>query len=199
MELDFFNPSSGSLTAFPPFTRTTEQYIPDKRTGEGKLTDGNGTKLRKILRERVEKGLRNRELKEIGMERIKKILERMPGWVLTGVCLAAILWLTLASKPLGDNEMKLFPHADKVAHAIMFGGFAFCILLDWTRKRGWKRPRWGVALAAAAASTALGILTEAAQSAMHIGRSGDGWDLVADAAGAAIVALCAKSGFFLSD
>ncbi len=122
------------------------------------------------------------------MEKIKKILERLPAFTLTAVCLAAILWLTLASRPLGDNDIQLFPHADKVVHAVMFGGFAFCILLDRIRTDGWRPTTAKEAAAAAVAAVALGIVTELAQNAMHLGRSGDPADLLADAAGAILTA-----------
>lgn len=122
------------------------------------------------------------------MEKIRKWLERLPAFTLSAVCLAAILWLTLASRPLGDNDIQLFPHADKVVHAVMFGGFVFCILLDRVRTDGWRRTTSREAAAAAMAAVALGIFTEVAQNAMHLGRSGDPADLLADAAGAILSA-----------
>ena len=117
-----------------------------------------------------------------------EILSEMPKWSLSIVCLAAILWLTLAAKPLGDTDVPLFPHADKVAHAIMFGGFTLCILLDWSRKHGWQPAPAKVAAIAAGAAIALGIATEVCQQEMGLGRSGDILDLVADTTGALIVA-----------
>lgn len=125
------------------------------------------------------------------MEKIKDFLTRLPAWSLTAVCLAAILWLTLASKPLGDNDIQLFPGADKVAHAIMFGGFTLCIAADWSRRRGWRRVLPKVAAAAVAASFLLGALTEFLQQSMHSGRSGDSLDLLADTVGSLIVAITA--------
>lgn len=122
------------------------------------------------------------------MIKLKSLLQKLPSWTLTLICLAAILWLTLASKPLGDNDIQLFPHADKVVHAIMFGGFAFCIILDWMRKRNWQACTAKVAVSAASASILLGILTEIGQQAMHLGRSGDPIDLVADSIGAVLFA-----------
>lgn len=109
--------------------------------------------------------------------------------MLTAVCIIAILWLTLASKPLGDNDIQLFPHADKVAHAIMFGGFAFCILIDCMRKHNWERCTWRVGIVAVICSVSLGIITEILQQSMHIGRSGDPIDLLADSAGAILTAF----------
>lgn len=123
------------------------------------------------------------------MRRIREFLEWLPKWTLTAVCLAAILWLTLASKPLGDNEIQLFPHADKVAHAIMFGGFTFCILLDWIRRHGWNRCPVRMAVIGASVSILLGVLTELLQQEMHIGRSGDPLDLLADSTGAILTAF----------
>lgn len=123
------------------------------------------------------------------MKSIKKYLEILPKWTLTILCLVAILWLTLASKPLGDNDIQLFPHADKVAHAIMFGGFTFCILLDWMRKRNWTRCTVKVAAMAAMAAIIVGVITEILQQSMHVGRSGDPLDLLADSAGALLIAI----------
>ncbi len=122
------------------------------------------------------------------MEKIKNFLEKLPPCTLTLICLAAILWLTLASEPLGDNDIQLFPHADKLVHAIMFGGFALCIILDWVRKRNWLGCTRNVAVLAAISSIVLGIMTEIGQQAMHIGRSGDPIDLVADSIGAILFA-----------
>ena len=122
------------------------------------------------------------------MKNVKLFFEWLPKWTLTGVCLAVILWLTLAAKPLGDNDLPLFPGADKVVHAIMFGGFTFCIIMDRMRKDGWRRCTIKMAATAAIASIMLGVLTEIGQEAMHIGRSGDLLDLASDAAGAVLVA-----------
>lgn len=122
------------------------------------------------------------------MKKLKYLLERLPSWTLTLVCLMAILWLTLASKPLGDNEIELFPNADKVAHAIMFGGFTFCILLDYIRRREWKKPTLKIEVISIIASISLGAITEILQQSMHAGRSGDALDLLADSVGAIITA-----------
>lgn len=122
------------------------------------------------------------------MDRIRLFLQSLPKWILSCLCLAAILWLTLAPKPLGDNEIHLFEGSDKLAHALMFGGYTFCILLDWTRTRRWSRIPAKTAVLAVLAAITVGIATELAQQAMHIGRSGDLWDLVADSAGSILTA-----------
>ncbi|MDE6342094.1 MAG: VanZ family protein [Muribaculaceae bacterium] len=118
-----------------------------------------------------------------------KILNALPPWLLSGLCLAAILWLTLAPRPLGDTDIPLFPGADKVAHFLMFGGFVFCIVLDWVRQHSWRRAPAGVAVVAIAAGAGLAGLTEMLQHAMQLGRSFEAADIAADLAGAVIAGI----------
>lgn len=102
---------------------------------------------------------------------------------------ASILWLTLAPDPLGDDAPRLFPGADKVAHAIMFGFLTAMVLLDRQRKNGWAPVSAPSAWGAAAFSTALGVAIEVAQLMMALGRGFEVADMAADAAGAALCAL----------
>ena len=118
------------------------------------------------------------------MHPIKSLLDRLPPWTLTIVCFLAICWLTLAPHPLPDNDIPLFPGADKIAHALMFGGFTLCIILDRNRQHGWPSGIEKTDLYAPVFASAFGIVTELLQSGMHAGRSGDVWDLVADITGA---------------
>lgn len=124
------------------------------------------------------------------MEKIRHYLQILPPWLLSIICFLAICWLTLAPQPLGDNEIPLFPGADKIVHAIMFGGFTFCIIVDWCRRRNW--PPYPatikVCLLAPILPCLMGIATELLQDSMQMGRSGDEWDLVSDIAGAILVA-----------
>lgn len=117
-------------------------------------------------------------------------VRRLPPWILTAVCGAAILWLTLVPRPLPDSDIPLFPGADKVAHAIMFGALALCIETDRCRRgHRWHPPTAGLWLTAAAISSLTGIAIEWAQRAMDLGRSFETADMAADAAGAFLVAL----------
>lgn len=127
------------------------------------------------------------------MEKIKHLLQNLPPWILSIVCFLAICWLTLAPKPLGDNDIPLFPGADKIVHAIMFGGFTFCIILDWCRRRNWQSyPNTiKICMIAPVLPCLLGVATEILQNSMNLGRSGDEWDLVADFAGS----FCVAAGF----
>ena len=115
-------------------------------------------------------------------------INRLPPWTLTIVCFLAICWLTLAPHPLPDNDIPLFPGADKLVHAIMFGGFTLCIILDWNRRHGWPTAVSKADTYAAVIAALFGSITEALQNAMHAGRSGDRWDLLADIIGAFLTA-----------
>ncbi len=121
------------------------------------------------------------------MHSFKALLDKLPPWILTIVCFLAICWLTLAPHPLPDNDIPLFPGADKLVHAIMFGGFTLCIILDWNRRHGWPPTIHKAECFAPVFASAFGIITEILQNEMHAGRSGDVWDLVADITGAFIV------------
>lgn len=122
------------------------------------------------------------------MEKLKIFLEKLPPWMFSIICFLAICWLTLSPDPLGDNELPLFPGADKIAHAIMFGGFAFCIILDWSRRHGWPLALVKTDIYAADIASAFGIITEFLQNAMHTGRTFEFWDMIADITGAFLVA-----------
>lgn len=131
----------------------------------------------------------------LNMENIKHFLQKLPPWILSIVCFLAICWLTLASKPLGDNDIPLFPGADKIAHAIMFGGFTLCIIIDSLRSKGWPSypANARIFLYAPDLPCIMGIATEILQREMHAGRSFELGDMISDITGAFLVAI----GFFL--
>lgn len=124
------------------------------------------------------------------MKKISHYIRLIPAWVSTGVCLAAILWATLSPAPAGDLDVPMFPGADKVVHAVMFGALTLCGCFDlgvvWREKKrheGLMTP-WIVA----AAATLAGIGIEYLQLAMRLGRSFEPADMLADFAGAAAAA-----------
>ena len=112
----------------------------------------------------------------------RRIYGIIPAWLPGTLVVAAILYLTLAPKPLGDDTPELFEGADKVVHAIMFGAMSFTLALDRLMGRG---AISHVSLALITAITiATGIGIELLQSVMDCGRSGDMADGMADIAGA---------------
>ncbi|MDE6649963.1 MAG: hypothetical protein K2K45_08540 [Muribaculaceae bacterium] len=127
------------------------------------------------------------------MNSVKSFLDKLPPWTLSVVCFLAICWLTLAPHPLGDNDIPLFPGADKIAHAIMFGGFTLCIIIDGLRRKGWQvfPDNIEIIFYSPDIPSGVGIITEVLQGEMNAGRSFELWDMVADITGAFFVAVCA--------
>lgn len=122
-------------------------------------------------------------------DRLRYVLTVLPAFFFSILTVLAILWLTLAPKPLGEKPPHLFPGADKIAHAIMFGGLSITILFDWQRKHKWKRIRCIPAMIAGSFSAVFGILIEYAQKWMGLGRGFEVGDVIADTCGAFIFAI----------
>ncbi|MCM1075851.1 MAG: VanZ family protein [Bacteroides sp.] len=118
-----------------------------------------------------------------------KHLRWIPLHQLTLAVVIVILYLTLLPKPLGEEEFHLFPGADKVVHACMFGGLTLTYIFE--RMRGHRPLTLRQALLAATVVSAFGIIIEFLQDGMNLGRSGDIMDAIADTVGAfAAVAVC---------
>lgn len=119
-----------------------------------------------------------------------------PG-LLSAICLLAILWLTLAPRPVPVTADMFIPYADKVAHFLMFGGLMFCLVIDrdlWYQRRYEQtgrlpRCRNMVLVLGALAVALTGALTEVLQDLMDAGRGGDTFDFLADVAGTVVAAL----------
>lgn len=126
------------------------------------------------------------------MQGVRKFLGKLPTGLLSGLTVIAILWLTLAPKPLGDEPPPLFPGADKIAHAIMFGELTWMILLDWQRKHAWEKVKMSTILIVAFSSSLFGILIEFLQAAMQLGRGFEYADMAADLIGSFICVFIYK-------
>ncbi len=118
------------------------------------------------------------------IERMHVWMKRVPKWILSGVCLCVIFWLTLVPKPLGDETPLLFPGADKVVHGIMFFGLTVCLLFDSLRARGWRKLGLPLVSALTLASMLVGIGIEFLQPSL--GRGFEILDMASDAIGAVI-------------
>lgn len=108
---------------------------------------------------------------------IMKILRFWP----SAIVVAVILYATLASNPTGDVELMLFPYADKLIHAIMFGGLTGALAFDFRRSGSALTRRLMLAIAAGVA--AFGAIDECLQALLTEVRAGDEYDWLADMAG----------------
>ena len=113
-----------------------------------------------------------------------KFLQNLPPWSMTTAVSLVILYLTLVPQPLPEDTPPLFPGADKLVHAIMFGALAAAIVLD-ARRRGTAACRRMEILAGVISSVAGGLI-ELLQWWMDAGRSGETVDFAADVAGACL-------------
>lgn len=130
------------------------------------------------------------EKKDSRIERLHNFMHKVPHGLFSLLCLAAILWLTLAPHPLGENEIELFDGADKVVHGIMFFGLTLCMLFDLQRMRQWRRLTLPLIAVVTFVSMGIGTGIEYLQVALDGGRQWEFLDIVADTfgsvAGAAI-------------
>lgn len=116
---------------------------------------------------------------------MKDFLKNMPQFLVSGTVVAAVLYLTLAPKPLPDNDINWFKHTDKIVHAVMMAGVYLAVALDYIKHR---RQPCGLPPAALgcilAAVIVFGGSIELLQGAMDMGRGCDLYDFIADSAGA---------------
>lgn len=114
------------------------------------------------------------------------LLLKFPRWLLTAVCSAAILYITLAPHPVGQELLPVFPGYDKLIHGIMFGGLAFCAALDaLLHKKSAPTPcAW---LWVGAACIVFGGVDEVLQGLLTDARAASPADWLADIAGTCLV------------
>lgn len=118
-----------------------------------------------------------------------KKLRWIPPYQLTIAVIIVILYLTLLPKPFGEEEIPLFPGADKLAHCCMFGGLSLTYIFE--RYRIGKILTLKGAVITAIIVSVFGIAVEFIQDAMDMGRSGDLYDALADTIGSfAAIPLC---------
>jgi len=120
---------------------------------------------------------------------MKRFLGILPPWSLTVAVSVLILYLTLVPKPLPDTDIPMFPGADKLVHAVMFGTLAVAMGIDFARKRSAGTLTFGLMMLFALIATFAGGVIELLQFWMDLGRGCELWDFVADAVGAFISVL----------
>lgn len=113
----------------------------------------------------------------------------LPPAIFSLITLIVILYLTLFPHPLGEEMPPLFPGADKLVHAVMFGFLTLMLLLDKQRKNNWKTVTWATDFKAMMISACIGIAIEFAQFWMALGRSFELFDMIADCIGVGVSGL----------
>lgn len=121
--------------------------------------------------------------------RYREILSSFPAWTFSAVTTGTILWLTLSSSPFGEHHPKLFPGADKVVHALMFGFLVVMLWLDRWRLSGFHKVSHRFVIYSTIAASLFGIAIEFLQDRMHAGRSFEVADMIADTIGALTAGL----------
>ena len=119
------------------------------------------------------------------MSVIANILRIWPKrWVSTALVVLAILYLTIAPRPVPDNDIDI-PGLDKLVHVVMFGGLAIVAFIDTARRsrRSFNMPTRMSVGVIVVITILFGGLVEIAQELTGLGRSADWLDFVADAVG----------------
>ncbi|MDE5662892.1 MAG: VanZ family protein [Muribaculaceae bacterium] len=117
-------------------------------------------------------------------EKFRTVMGKLPAWIFTILCLAACLYLTLMPDPLPENDIPLFPGADKVAHGLMFFGLSLCGIFDTLRYRRWRPVPLSAIALVCLLSMGVGVGIEFLQRLMAMGRGFEVADMVADGFGA---------------
>ena len=116
-------------------------------------------------------------------------------WLICGLYAAGMLGLSIMPASALAETPELFPHQDKVLHALMYGGWT--VLLGWTLQRQMHNRPAACMAGIVLLATAYGALMEVLQgSLIWIQRTCSWGDMLANLAGAilgvGIFALCAR-------
>lgn len=120
------------------------------------------------------------------MANVRKILY---GWWPTAIVVTVILYATLTSEPLPEEDIPMIPGIDKLIHSVMFGGLFGAICFDYYRGGGIFFRRF-ITLTAMICVVS-GGLVEYLQIAMDNGRTGDWIDFAADTLGVVVAIFAA--------
>ncbi len=106
--------------------------------------------------------------------------------------LAIVLYATLASHPVGAEELSFIPYFDKWIHAIMMGGLLSAIAFDWQRCHKSHNVLTGSTLVALwVGIAAFSGIDELAQGYLTATRGCELLDFFADLAGATLAVFIA--------
>lgn len=107
-------------------------------------------------------------------------------WWPTMIVVAVIVYATINDNPTPDMDFNLFAHADKLIHAVMFGGLTGAVFFDRQRAHTTEPLTVAFKLKVCAVILVGAALDEWAQNAITASRQGDLYDWLADALGIAV-------------
>lgn len=118
---------------------------------------------------------------------MKKLINYIPSGVFSLLATAFVLYVLLSPDSAIPNSwlgLFNFKNGDKVMHVLLFMFLAFAYLYDYTKFKYPHHNKVDKELAFTVLAASLGLLTEAGQLAMGLGREFDQFDIVADVVGA---------------
>lgn len=119
-------------------------------------------------------------------KRMNRTSTKYKRWIVTGTYALVILYLSTMEM----SGEPLFPHFDKLAHFVMYGGLGF--LFAWSLRTNATLTRTGIALLSFALATLYGVLTEVIQNYVPT-RTMELLDMASNTAGALAGAALALS------
>ena len=115
---------------------------------------------------------------------MKKIIVAMPTGFFSLLATLFLAYLSLAANPLDVQSVKLFPHANKCAHFLMYFGCTTVYLFEYAKRKLPHHTSLSVELAITTFAAVMGILLEIAQLTLTNSREFEYLDCVANATGA---------------
>lgn len=123
---------------------------------------------------------------------MKRILLKLPPYTYSIIVVLAVLYLTLFPEPLPDNDIQLFPYADKVIHAIMMMGVVLALSFDYIRREQQLKLSLSILITFFIVTSLFGGIIELLQDYMNLGRSKDILDFIFNIIGAIIGVIISK-------
>ncbi len=124
-------------------------------------------------------------------------MNKLPKGMFTFITLFLIIYISLDSNPFDINRIQLFPGADKIIHALMYGFLVMVSVFDISKIKSYSKHGFGLYMCSVLFSIIVGVLMEFLQESMNLGRGFDLYDIYADAVGAIIGFLVMR--FFIID
>ncbi len=124
--------------------------------------------------------------------KVKTWLMNLPPYFYSILVVIIVLYLTLYPDPIPNTDIMLFPHIDKVIHAIMMMGVVMALSFDYIRKGQHIKMSPLILCSFSFATVLFGVIIEFLQDYMNIGRSKDLFDFIANVIGTIVGTVIAK-------